>query len=497
MHSISRPHPRRRALLGIVAITAAPIAALTLPNSTIHVQAAAQCSNIIVDDFSTSQLPTFAIGAGGTAASATAGAAILGGERDLEVGVVTGAVVSAATSTGQFTFSVGASTTGEALLAYDGPDGLPASSAVDATGLGGVDVTSGGNTDALVVTVGQNDLPGTLALNVMTDAANASTFSTALPPVATATDFLVPFSSFTPSLGAGADFTNVGALTVGIAGSQIDVAVNSIRTASTLTATMTDALLVDGGGVGNIDPGDVVRYTATISNLDDALDIATPGTSFVISPSGGSLVVGSATTTQGTVTSGNSAGDSSVAVDIGTLNDAGTVTITFDIIVGSGSNQISNQGTVGFLGGATVSTDDSATSDDCDSTISYVVTTTTTTTTVPPTTTTTTVPPTTTTTTIAPTTTIAATTTIPDTTAPTTVSDTTTLPDTTTTIAATTTVTDVDGAGGGANATTTTVDPTVAPLPATGNSGTIDIALLAVLLSSIGAGAILLVRRPS
>ena len=51
--------------------------------------------SLLIDDFSTSQTLTFAIGAGSTAspAATTAGSDILGGERDFEVGVVAGAVV--------------------------------------------------------------------------------------------------------------------------------------------------------------------------------------------------------------------------------------------------------------------------------------------------------------------------------------------------------------------------------------------------------------------
>ena len=40
-------------------------------------------------------------------------------------------------------------------------------------------------------------------------------------------------------------------------------------------------------------------------------------------------MVGSVTTTQGTVTTGNTAGDVSVGVDVGTVSVGGTATITF------------------------------------------------------------------------------------------------------------------------------------------------------------------------
>ncbi len=126
-------------------------------------------------------------------------------------------------------------------------------------------------------------------------------------------------------------------------------------------ADKTSALLVDGDTDGNIDPGDTVRYTVTITNSGSGQDT---GVIFADTPdSNTTLVVGSVTTTQGTVTTGNTAGDTTVAVDVGTIaGNGGTVTITFDVTVndplGAGVMSISNQGEVDTDTDTDIPTDD-------------------------------------------------------------------------------------------------------------------------------------------
>jgi uncharacterized repeat protein (TIGR01451 family) len=81
----------------------------------------------------------------------------------------------------------------------------------------------------------------------------------------------------------------------------------------------------------------------------------TPGTNTAV-------VVGSVTTSQGTVTTGNGAGDTSVSVDIGTMAATEMVTITFDVTVDlpfpANQTSVSNQGAVAADGGVSVVTDD-------------------------------------------------------------------------------------------------------------------------------------------
>ena len=62
------------------------------------------------------------------------------------------------------------------------------------------------------------------------------------------------------------------------------------------------------------------------------------------------LVVGSVTTTQGTVVTGNNAGDTTVEVNVGAIPDGTTVTIQFQVTVNNplpaGVTQIRNQGRI-------------------------------------------------------------------------------------------------------------------------------------------------------
>ncbi|MCU0303566.1 MAG: hypothetical protein MUC56_05875 [Thermoanaerobaculales bacterium] len=127
-----------------------------------------------------------------------------------------------------------------------------------------------------------------------------------------------------------------------------------------VSATKADALVVDNDGDGVVDPGDVLRYTVVVSNTGTT---AATSVVFADTPDANTaLVVGSVTTTQGVVTAGNTAGDISVGVSIGTLAASGSVTITFDVVVGSpfpaGATVVANQGLVTGDGGISVPTDD-------------------------------------------------------------------------------------------------------------------------------------------
>jgi uncharacterized repeat protein (TIGR01451 family) len=130
-----------------------------------------------------------------------------------------------------------------------------------------------------------------------------------------------------------------------------------------VAASKTVALLVDVDGDGEVDPGDTLSYTATITNsgtVDATLVV------FTDTPDANTtLVAGSVTATQGTVTTGNTGGDTSVAVDVGTLAaGGGSATITFEVTVNdplpSGVTEIVNQGVVSGENFADVPTDDPA-----------------------------------------------------------------------------------------------------------------------------------------
>ncbi|MFA6955134.1 MAG: hypothetical protein WC538_04595 [Thermoanaerobaculia bacterium] len=131
-------------------------------------------------------------------------------------------------------------------------------------------------------------------------------------------------------------------------------------------ATKSAALQNDADGSGGPGPGDTIRYTVLVTNAvdPDALDIT--GALFTDTPGANTtLVAGSVTTSTGTVTTGNTPGDTTVAIDLGTLTDGQTATITFDVTIANfppGSvPSVSNQGLVTADNIAQTPTDDPAT----------------------------------------------------------------------------------------------------------------------------------------
>ncbi len=88
--------------------------------------------------------------------------------------------------------------------------------------------------------------------------------------VASTSSFVLSYSSFVVSSGAGADFTNVGAITMSVTGVEQDLDLAMIETAGPVIALggalKADTLVVDNDGDGRADPGDTLRYTITVTN---------------------------------------------------------------------------------------------------------------------------------------------------------------------------------------------------------------------------------------
>jgi len=110
-----------------------------------------------------------------------------------------------------------------------------------------------------------------------------------------------------------------------------------------LDATKTDELFVDADMSEGVSLGDTLRYTVVVENIGNAADTAffrdVPG-------AGSTLVVGSVTTTQGTVDQGNTGGDVVVEVDLGSIAAGASATVTFDVLVDGSEPIIENQGMV-------------------------------------------------------------------------------------------------------------------------------------------------------
>lgn len=380
----SRNGAVRRRLFVLLTVTAAwsALAAVAVLDAAAPAAAATGGGTpVVIDDFSTAQSAlTLTFPPAGTSASSSAsGAGILGGERDMKVdltaGVIAGNTVSAAVSSGFFSYSQDATISGSTTLSWDGTDGT---STVVPTGLGGTDLTVGGSQNAFDLGVVFDDLPVTVTLTVRTDAANASSATVTLPGlIFSAAHVVVPFTSFTTIAGSGANFANVGAmeLTAGSSVTAPDLVLDSLTTDALVAAPMTAALTSDVNGNLMADPGDHLTYTTVISNPDDLLDAPSTGTKFAFTPgAGSSLIAGSVTTTQGSVTTGNTPGDTSVAVNLGTIADGASATVQVTVtVLPTATSLLSAQGTVSSDSLSALLTDDPAVPGTVDPTVTPVV----------------------------------------------------------------------------------------------------------------------------
>jgi LPXTG-site transpeptidase (sortase) family protein len=135
-----------------------------------------------------------------------------------------------------------------------------------------------------------------------------------------------------------------------------------------------DSLFADNDGNGVPSPGDDLSYAILISQSSNS---AIAGVAFTDTPGPNTtLLVGSVTTTLGTVTSGNNPGDTSVAVDIGLLPAGVTVAVNFrvriDDPVPPGVDRVSNQGLLTGAGISPTPTDDPATTTPSDPTVTLL-----------------------------------------------------------------------------------------------------------------------------
>lgn len=146
----------------------------------------------------------------------------------------------------------------------------------------------------------------------------------------------------------GAFVNTSGDLTSSLGNSGAAEATLTVTLPVEVVATKSDALIVDVDENGIAGPGDILRYTVAITNVGGRADMDITF-SDVIDPNT-TLVVGSVTTDQGSVTTGNDPGDTAVGVNVGALAAAGVAQITFDAQLNDplpeGLLEVCNQGTV-------------------------------------------------------------------------------------------------------------------------------------------------------
>jgi hypothetical protein len=187
---------------------------------------------LLIDAWSAEQTTTV-ISPAGSAASELAGAGIVGGEREILLTRSSGPAVTIAASTGSLAHGQIAGSLGTATVVWDGADVL---GVLDPTGLGGVDFTDGATSAAISIPLLFGDLPASLILTAYTDAGNVSQAIVALPgsiPPDPPLVLIVPFGAFGVLSGVGADFANIGALSLlldGSSASGLDLEIGELRT---------------------------------------------------------------------------------------------------------------------------------------------------------------------------------------------------------------------------------------------------------------------------
>lgn len=170
--------------------------------------APAMHAQVDIDDFSTAQGPVTQSDTIGSAATFASGAGILGTHRTLRATLAVNNVGSFATldvAAGVLTFD--ANDLSDFSVWWDGE----ADTTFNGAGLGGVDLTAGSSKDRFVLDVSSNTNTGDqVRLAVWTDGGNRSEVLFTMPTSGTV---VLPFASFVVAGGAGADFSNVGAVT--------------------------------------------------------------------------------------------------------------------------------------------------------------------------------------------------------------------------------------------------------------------------------------------
>ncbi len=177
---------------------------LCLPTSPALAQ-----SPITVDDWGTGQ--SLSLTVPGVVSSTVDGVGILDGERDLRVALTAGGPITVAAAGGDLYYTADAGTQAFARIVWDGNDDDPA--ALDLTGLGGENLTAGGqNAFVLPILV---DAATQITLTVYSDATHISVYTVAFNPgsYTFSLNHRIPFTAF----DGNADFSDVGAIVLEIA----------------------------------------------------------------------------------------------------------------------------------------------------------------------------------------------------------------------------------------------------------------------------------------
>lgn len=215
----------------------------------------------------------------------------IGGQRDLFVELTspTGRVEILVndTSPGIVEFGALGTSTGTRLITWDGPDGD--ATALDPTGLGGVDLTEAGARQAIRLRIGADQDNGQAVLRVFTDANRSSEATFVVPYTGGGADeiVLLAYASDFVSTGSsgGADFANVGAIQFEVDGVQaIDVQLDLMNlvgptaaTANVANSPLRPEIRVEKATNGQDADGEPGPYVAAGSTVTWTYVVTNPG----------------------------------------------------------------------------------------------------------------------------------------------------------------------------------------------------------------------------
>ena len=155
-----------------------------------------------------------------------------------------------------------------------------------------------------------------------------------------------------------------------------DPTMTVIEAAPRLMMTKQDSIFTDQDNNGQPSPGDVLQYRLLVRNIGNqaAVNVVVHDVPELFTE----LVVGSVQTSAGTVTSGNTAGDTGVSVAVGTLpggDGRAVITYRVEIVnpVPAGVEQISNLALATADNTVSISSDDPSTPAKDDSTLTAIV----------------------------------------------------------------------------------------------------------------------------
>lgn len=171
----------------------------------------AGAQSIIIDTFETDQ-SLISVTSNEDLGNFVDGTGILQTERNMRIQTGTvgpGGEVSASVGVGLYILTRASNANGTVTIWWDGNN---STTTLSQTGLGGVDLTAGGQTRFRVTTGTTNSTTESFTMTVYTNASNSSAHIFTLPAVPGTVELL--YSNFVVATGTGANFASVGAITL-------------------------------------------------------------------------------------------------------------------------------------------------------------------------------------------------------------------------------------------------------------------------------------------